>query len=31
MYSTPKYKAKEVRVKTKAEQMSDNVSTQNIK
>jgi hypothetical protein len=31
MYSTPKYKAKEVKVKTKAEQVRDKVSTQKTK
>jgi len=31
MYSTPKYKAKEVKVRTKAEQIKDKVSTQKTK
>jgi hypothetical protein len=31
MYSTPKYKAKDVRVKTSAEHINDNVSTQKTK
>lgn len=31
MYSTPKYKAKEVSVKTKAEHIKDKVSTQKTK
>ena len=31
MYSTPKYKAKEVKVRTKAEQIRDKVSTQKTK
>jgi hypothetical protein len=31
MYSTPKYKAKEVKVKTKAEHIKDRVSIQKIK
>jgi hypothetical protein len=31
MYSTPKYKAKEVKVKTNAEHIKDKVSIQKIK
>ena len=31
MYSTPKYSAKEVNVKTKAEHIKDNVSMQKTK
>ena len=31
MYSTPKYSAKEVNVKTKAEHINDKVSTQKTK
>lgn len=31
MYSTPKYKAKEVKVRTSAEQIKDKVSTQKTK
>lgn len=31
MYSTPKYNAKDVKVKTKAEQINERVSMQKIK